>query len=97
MRFAEYFDAFRGSQWLELLLKLDVIRQAAIPFRDTTMNSQYTPLGCVTRVHSVNLLSETPQDHKLSIRVNLDAQGSRAMAKRLADVFAHYGRTLPTG
>lgn len=75
MRFAEYFEAFRGSPWLELLLKLDVVRQASIPFRDAVTNKQYTPLGCVTRVHSVNLLSEARQDHKLSIRVNLDVQG----------------------
>jgi hypothetical protein len=75
MRFAEYFEAFRGSPWLELLLKLDVVRQAAIPCMDTMLNRQYTPLGCVIRVHSVKLLSEIPQDHKLPIRVSLDVLG----------------------
>ena len=31
VRIAEYFDAFRGSDWLGQLVKLEVIRQAAIP------------------------------------------------------------------
>ena len=75
MRFSEYFETFRGSPWLELLLKLDVVRQASIPFIDTVMNRIYTPLRCVTRVLSVTLLSEIPENHRLPIRVNFDVQG----------------------
>jgi hypothetical protein len=40
IRFYEYFEAFRGSPWLALLMKLDVIRQAAIPYLDSTMNME---------------------------------------------------------
>ena len=75
IRFFEYFEAFKGSPWLALLLKLDVVRQAAIPYTDTMLNAQDTPLRCVTRVHSLELLSETPKDNRLAVRVDLEVQG----------------------
>lgn len=75
MRFFEYFEAFRGSPWLDLLLKLDVVRQASIPFRDRVMGRQYTPLQCVTRVRSVELLADNRMDNKLPMRIILDVQG----------------------
>ena len=75
IRFFEYFEAFRGSPWLALLLKLDVIRQAAIPYRDSIMNRQDTPLRCVTRVYSFELLSEIPKENRLPVRVDFEVQG----------------------
>ena len=75
IRFFEYFEAFKGSPWLALLMKLDVIRQAAIPHTESVMNRQDTPLRCVTRVHSFELLSETPKESRLPVRVDLDIQG----------------------
>ena len=75
IRFFEYFETFKGSPWLALLLKLDVVRQAAIPYTDSMLNRQYTPLQCVTRVHSLELLSETPKDNRLPVRVDLEVQG----------------------
>jgi hypothetical protein len=39
------------------------------------MNRQYTPLQCVTRVRSVELLSETPRDNRLAVRVDFEVQG----------------------
>ena len=75
VRFFEYFEAFKGSPWLALLMMLDVVRQAAIPFSDNVMNRQYTPLQCVTRVRSVDLLSETPKDNRLPVRLDLDVLG----------------------
>lgn len=75
IRFFEYFEAFKGSLWLALLMKLDVIRQAAIPHTESVMNRQDTPLRCVTRVHSFELLSETPKESRLPVRVDLDIQG----------------------
>lgn len=68
-RFVEYFEAFRGSPWLALLMMLDVVCQAAVPFRGVT------PLKCVTRVRSVELLSETLKDNRLPVRVDFDVQG----------------------
>ncbi|MGI4812078.1 MAG: hypothetical protein ACRYGG_01860 [Janthinobacterium lividum] len=75
MRFFEYFEAFRGSPWLDLMLKLDVIRQASIPFYDRIMSRHETPLRCVNRVHSIDLLTDSPVDNRLSLRISLDVQG----------------------
>jgi hypothetical protein len=75
IRFFEYFETFKGSLWLALLLKLDVIRQAAIPYTDGMLKRQYTPLRCVTRVHTLELLAETPKANWLSVCVDFDVQG----------------------
>jgi len=75
VRFFEYFEDFSGTLWLSQLLKLDVIRQAAIPAADRVMNTLSTPLRCVTRVRSVELLSEAPEKNRLPLRVELDVQG----------------------
>lgn len=71
IRFFEYFETFSGSPWLELLLMLDVVRQAAIPFAD----AQHTPLRCVTRIHSFKLLSDNSTNNRLPIRVDFEVQG----------------------
>jgi hypothetical protein len=75
MRFFEYFETFKGSPWLALLLKLDVVRQAAIPYTDNMLHRQDTPLRCVTRVHGLELLSEVPNENRLLVRVDLEVQG----------------------
>ncbi|KQY50737.1 hypothetical protein ASD46_23340 [Rhizobium sp. Root491] len=75
VRFFEYFEAFSGTLWLSQLLTLDVIRQAALPAADGIMNAQATPLQCVTRVRSVELLSESPENNRLPLRVDLEVQG----------------------
>lgn len=75
MRFFEYFEGFKNSPWLSLIMKLDVIRQAAIPYNNALNKESYTPLRCVTRVHHVELTSETPIDQRLPIRVDFDVQG----------------------
>ena len=48
-RFAEYYRLLRGSPWFEHILKLEIIRQAAIPYNDRVVNQRYTPLKCVER------------------------------------------------
>jgi hypothetical protein len=75
MRFFEYFEAYRGSPWLDLLFKLDVVRQASIPFKDRRMDQQYTPLQCVTRVRNVKLLADTPAQNRLPVRLDFEVQG----------------------
>ena len=75
VRLAEYFNAFRGSPWLEQLFKLDVIRQAAIPYHDRIMNRRHTPLECVERVHAIEVLAEAPVNNWLRVRVDLDVKG----------------------
>ena len=74
-RLAEYFRAFRDSPWLVHLLKLEVIRQAAIPYEDLLLKRSYTLLQCVERVRSVVALSDIPSNGWLPIRVDLDVAG----------------------
>jgi len=75
MRLFEYFKSYSDSPWLDLLFKLDVIRQASIPYEDTVMDRHYTPLKCVTRVHTVELLSNKPVANRLPVRLRLDVNG----------------------
>lgn len=74
-RFAEYYRLLAGSPWFEHFLKLEVIRQAAIPYIDPIMNGQYTPLQCVERVFGIEILASTPTNNWLPIRVDLDVKG----------------------
>jgi hypothetical protein len=75
MRSFEYFEAYRGSPWLDLLFKLDVVRQASIPFKDRQTGRQYTPLQCVTRVCNVELLADTPAKNRFCVRLDFEVQG----------------------
>jgi hypothetical protein len=74
-RFAEYYRLLSGSPWFEHFLKLEVIRQAAIPYIDIIMNQQYTPLLCVERVFGIKILADAPRNNWLPIRVDLDVKG----------------------
>ncbi len=75
MRFFEYFEEFKGSPLLVQLMTLDLIRMSSIPFTDTILKRQYTPLHCVSRVRRFELLSEVVTDHRLPVRLDLDIQG----------------------
>ena len=75
MRFFEYFEAFRGSPWLDLLLKLDAVRQASVPRRASLKDAPSTPLRCVKRVRGFVLLATEPQDNKIPVRVEFEIQG----------------------
>lgn len=74
-RFAEYYNLLAGSPWFDRYLKIEVIRQAAIPYADPTNNRQYTPLLCVERVFSVEILADAPTKNWLPIRVDLSVKG----------------------
>jgi hypothetical protein len=75
VRIAEYFDAFRGSPWLAQLLKLEVIRQAAIPYHDEVQGWQYTPLYRVERVTSIEVLGDNATNKWVPVRVDFDVRG----------------------
>jgi hypothetical protein len=75
MRFFEYFEAFRGSPWFDLMLKLDVVRQTSISTPVNQTGERRTPLQCVTRVRNVELLSDTPIENRLPVRVDFEVQG----------------------
>jgi hypothetical protein len=68
---------FHGSPWLNwlLTLDLDVVRQASIPFTDPLLKRSYTPLQCVTRVRSIELLADVPTENRIPLRVDFDVQG----------------------
>ena len=74
-RFAEYYNLLAGSPWFDRYVKLEVIRQAVIPYTDLTNNRQYTPLLCVERVFVVEILASAPTNNWLPIRVDLDVKG----------------------
>jgi hypothetical protein len=74
-RFAEYFRLFYGSPWFDQLLKLETIRQAAIPYHDPLDNLQYTPLLCVERVFGIKVLAEAPNNNWLPVRVDFEVKG----------------------
>ena len=74
-RFAEYYKLLSGSPWFDRYLKLEVIRQAAIPYANPTNNQQYTPLLCVEQVFGVEVLAEAPTNNWLPIREDLSVKG----------------------
>ncbi len=74
-RLAEYFGSFQDSPWLAHLLKLEVVRHAAIPYDDPLLKKMYTLLQCVERVHGVAALTDTPSKGWLPLRVDLDVTG----------------------
>jgi hypothetical protein len=75
-RLAEFFEAFRGSPWLDYLLKLEVIRQSAIPYHHGgAAMPPATPLRCVERVRSVEVLAEAVENDRLPIRCDLEING----------------------
>jgi hypothetical protein len=74
-RIAQYFRLLANSPWFEQILKLEVIRQAAIPYIDPLYSRQYTPLQCVERVFGIELLADTPTNNWLPIRLDLEVKG----------------------
>jgi hypothetical protein len=83
MRFFEYFEAYRGTPWPDLLFKLDVVRQASIPYKDEISGRGHTPLRCVTRVRNVELLADIPTNNRLPVRVEFDVQGVGSWTREL--------------
>ena len=74
-RLAEYYKSLAGSPWLDRYLKLELIRQAAIPYLHPTGAQQYTPLMCVQRVFGIEILADAPTGKWLPISVDLDVKG----------------------
>jgi hypothetical protein len=83
-RLFEYFEAYRGSPWLDLLFKLDVVRLAAIPYTDAGKEETQTPLQYVTRVRSVAILADAPTNNRLPVRLDLDVLGIGAWSQQAA-------------
>lgn len=75
VRIAEYLAAFQGTPWIERMIKLETIRQASIPITDPLRQTSFTPLQCVERVRSVQVLAGAPEEQWLPIRVDFDVRG----------------------
>jgi len=75
VRFAEYLETYSDSPWLGHLLKLDVIRQASIPYHNKDLKTTRTPLQCVDRVVSVTVLAEQPVNERLPVRCVFEVHG----------------------
>ena len=56
-------------------MKLEVIRQAAIPYIDPLDHRRYTPLLCVERVFQIKPLADAPTESWLPVRVDLEIKG----------------------
>ncbi len=94
-RLAEYHSLLRGSRWFESLVKLEVIRQAAIPFRDEVLGTAYTPLQCVDRVFGVRAVAEAGADGWLPIEVDLGVKGVGPWTRRLSVFVNHRTAGVP--
>jgi hypothetical protein len=66
-RVSEFYALYKGSPWIDRLCKLEAIRMAAIPCRDSSLKDEYTPLQCVNRVLGFQLL-EGPKSEEWSGR-----------------------------
>ena len=74
-RLAEYFHRFRELPYLAAFFKLEVIRQAVIPYANAMTGRSETPLHSVERVLSVEPLSATAENGRLPVRLAFDVNG----------------------
>lgn len=95
-RFAEYYGEFLTTPWIGRLLKLEVIRQSAIPYTDPALNRQYTPFQCIERVWGIEVLSDVPNNQWLPIRVDLGVKGLGRRQYNVS-VFVPVGKTIVDG
>ncbi len=93
-RLKEYFDAFEDSPWLQRWVKLEVIRLACIPYRDTTLNTEYTPLQSVLHVNDVEQLDAIRAGDWLKFRFSLNVQGVGPWKREIA-IFVPHGEIRP--
>jgi hypothetical protein len=83
-RLQEYYWRFREDKRLEAILKLEVIRQAAIPYGGPANDPEHTPLQCVERVQSVRVLSDAPVSGSLPLSLELDVKGLGRVEQKIS-------------
>lgn len=94
-RIAEYFALYGGTPWFERLVKLEIARLAAIPYRDEATRTVTTPLDCIERVIAVAAASDLPADRRLPIRVALDVAGLGRWERDLKVYVGAYPPVIP--
>lgn len=75
-RISELFAMYSGTQWIDRVLKLELIRLASIPYQDEYLEEEFTPLLCVNRVISISLLSQEVIDDWIPAQLILDVEGT---------------------
>ena len=73
-RLAEYYVLLQGSRWFDDMVRLEVIRQAAIPIDEGGPQGAETPLRCVLRVFDARVTREAVHGW-LPVNVGLDVKG----------------------
>ena len=74
-KLTKYFDDFQQSPWFSNLLKLEVIRQAAIPYYDVILKKSYTPLMSVSRVFNIQVEPEKLKENWILFLFDLEVEG----------------------
>jgi len=92
-RIAEYYRDFAGSAWLQQLIKMEVIRAAAIPLADQLSRTTKTPLQCVNRVVEVEVLADGLINQRPRTRIVLDVEGVGRWEHEIP-VFVHTNEQL---
>ncbi len=90
---SQFYRDFAHSRWLDRLIKMEVIRLAAIPYEDQLLKSTQTPLRCVNRVREVEVLADGLTNQRLPLRVVLDVEGT-GIWERLISIFIHTDEQL---
>ena len=92
-RMALFYRDFAGTPWLDQLIKMEIIRLAAIPQENRMNRSRHTPLQCVDRVRKVETLADDVVDQRLPIRITLDVCGVGRWEEEIR-VFIHTDEQL---
>ncbi|NNM69989.1 MAG: hypothetical protein HKM00_08545 [Gallionella sp.] len=93
-RIIEYFYLFRDSTWLSNLIKLEVIRNACIPYLDPIQNKEYTLLQSINRVNNIEILDTESKPNWVPFHFDLIVEGIGSW-KRDISIFMPIGDEFP--
>lgn len=71
----EYVRLYGDSIWLPHFIKLEVIRMACIPYDDSGITPEQTPLQCVRRVLNVEVIKFPKTENWIPFHFELDLEG----------------------
>lgn len=92
-RIREYTIDFFGSAWLPRLIKLEAIRMASIPYKDTLDTSPPAPpLRCVKKIIAVDQIDSKGRDGWFNFRFQLDIEG---LGEWVSEIPIFISRDLP--
>lgn len=74
-RISQFYRDFSASTWLCRLIKIEIIRLAAIPRKDKLSKTNNPPLLCVDRVREVEISEKQLTNQRLPVRISCDVHG----------------------